>query len=136
MRAGTLAAMLLVLAACRTTPTEAQKRPPAPVEPSTADTAADQPTKVPPPVRIKPEAPPKPQPKPEPELVEDTKSPAVLTGFDLSGATTCLPLPDGRQCLTRRDPVADACTGAKGKPLRCEDCSVLCSRALPTKASR
>ncbi len=53
-----------------------------------------------------------------------------LKGFDLTGASTCLPLETGRHCLVRKDLVADACAKAQGEVLKCEDCRLVCSKAV------
>jgi hypothetical protein len=71
-----------------------------------------------------------PAPPPIPPVPVPTAPPPTVAGFDFSGPVTCLPLATGRTCLSRKDPVADACAKAKGEVLRCDDCSTVCSRPL------
>ncbi len=65
-----------------------------------------------------------------PDLPEDSAPAALVSGFDLAGPVTCLPLGAASTCLTRTDAVATACAAAHGDVLKCEDCSVLCSKAV------
>lgn len=53
-----------------------------------------------------------------------------LTGYDEGGALTCLPLAAASECLARTDPLEAACKAAGGEVVRCEDCSLLCTRPL------
>ncbi len=63
-------------------------------------------------------------------IQEVTTPPQEVKGFDLAGATTCMPLAEGRTCLTRKDEVAEACTKSQGSTKRCEDCKVVCDKPV------
>ena len=65
------------------------------------------------------------------ERIEAGQAPGEKTGFGLRGAGTCLPLPEGRQCLAAPpSSLVEACKAVGGEMLVCEDCSQLCSVAL------
>jgi hypothetical protein len=61
---------------------------------------------------------------------------ALVEGYGLAGGESCLPLAEGRSCLNAAseadESVSAACSKAGGRLLRCEDCSVLCSKPVDT----
>jgi hypothetical protein len=93
--------------------------------------------------------------RPAPPRYETVRTDEVqlVSGYDLAGADSCLPLPEGRTCLDRpaaaapstapgaeakapeaTQDAAAACARAGGELRRCEDCSTLCSVPLTSPA--
>lgn len=65
------------------------------------------------------------------ERREAVHAPVVeISGFDLAGAKSCLPLESARRCIERDDAIKGACAAKQGDLLRCEDCTPLCSLAI------
>lgn len=98
------AILILVLAACRTSDPEQREGGVALTKPK--------------PVRSEP-------------FIQVVTAPATeVQGFDLAGASSCLPLAEGRACIARQDDVADACVKAQGSAKRCEDCRTVCDKPV------
>lgn len=115
----------LLLAGCRTGGTPGEVEP----IPTTTPTPSD--AKAPPGAATKVEVPGAAQGEAPPSVKMPTVPlPEAVSGFDLRGSSSCLPLPNDRHCIARHDPLVAACQAAKGELKHCEDCSYLCSRSV------
>lgn len=54
-----------------------------------------------------------------------------IRGFDLEGELSCLPLREDA-CITRADPLDQACAAVQGEVQVCQDCSRVCTKPLNT----
>ena len=71
-----------------------------------------------------------------PSLPRDSQPVTLISGFNLRGADECVALKLAPEvaCIPRTEPLQAACAKNKGEILRCDDCRLMCSKPVTTKA--